>query len=200
MSSSPPPEGERTDYTTPARPGRRPLTLRAKLVISIVCLITAVCVVVGVATEVFLSRYLVGKVDSQVMQVNQGMNNSAGRRDGDDLAIDDRRAQVVQTQTAGGAVGAGRSVRDGTRQHKGEVIAIPVPRAVVHALVDLHHLAVDLADQGPAEEDLGRHADHNAHRGDQADDADHQFGAQGEWSPSGACWGVVGLLALRWRA
>ena len=86
MSSSPPPEGERTEFT-PARPGRRPLTLRAKLVISIVCLITAVCVVVGVATEVFLSRYLVGKVDSQVMQVNQGMNNSAGRRDGDELAF-----------------------------------------------------------------------------------------------------------------
>src|SRR5664279_2828210 len=199
MSSSPPPEGEQTDYT-PARPGRRPLTLRAKLVISIVCLITAVCVVVGVATEVFLSRYLVGKVDSQVMQVNQGMNNSAGRRAGDDLAfvlpcaVPNRSSGPYGPASGLGLDNLSAAVVDG------EVIAIPAPRAVVHALVDLHHLAVDLADQIPAEEDLGRHADHNAHRGDQADDADHQFGAQGEWSPSGACWGVVGLLALRWRA
>ena len=87
MSSRPPPEDEQTEFTPPRRK-RRPLTLRAKLVISIVGLITAVCVVVGVATEIFLSQYLVDKVDSQLMQVNQvGSNNSAGRRDGDDLGF-----------------------------------------------------------------------------------------------------------------
>ena len=87
MSSSPPPEDEQTEFTPPRRK-RRPLTLRAKLVISIVGLITAVCVVVGVATEIFLSQYLVDKVDSQLVQVNQGgSNNSAGRRDGDDLGF-----------------------------------------------------------------------------------------------------------------
>ncbi len=86
MSSSPPPEGELTEYT-PARPGRRPLTLRAKLVISIVGLITVVCVVVGVATEIFLSQYLVGKLDTQVMQVNQGVSGAGrpGGFDPDDL-------------------------------------------------------------------------------------------------------------------
>ena len=86
MSSSPPPEDARTAFIPP-RPRRRPLTLRAKLVISIVGLITAVCVVVGVATEIFLSQYLVSKLDSQVMQVNQAGNNGDGRRDGDDLGL-----------------------------------------------------------------------------------------------------------------
>ena len=46
MSSSPPPEDDIAESAPPRR-GRRPFTLRAKLVISIVALVTAVCVVVA---------------------------------------------------------------------------------------------------------------------------------------------------------
>jgi len=46
------------------------VTLRTKLIIWIVALITAVCVVIGVTTEIFLSRYLVEQVDNKVTEVN----------------------------------------------------------------------------------------------------------------------------------
>ncbi len=85
MSSSPPPEDDIAESAPPRR-GRRPFTLRAKLVISIVALVTAVCVVVGVATELFLSRYLVDKLDTQVVQINQGVNYGDGHRDGDEFS------------------------------------------------------------------------------------------------------------------
>jgi len=86
MSSSPPPEPTVDAASTtspPGRRGRRPLTLRAKLVIGIVLLITAVCSVVGVATELFLSRYLVKQVDGQLIQLNQIATNNDGHRDSD---------------------------------------------------------------------------------------------------------------------
>src|SRR3954454_24942952 len=54
-----------------SRAGRRPLTIRSKLIVSIVALITVVCAVIGVTTEIFLSRYLVGQVDRQLAEIHQ---------------------------------------------------------------------------------------------------------------------------------
>lgn len=48
-----------------------PLTLRNKLVVSIMAIIVAVCVAVGVATEIFLSSYLMKQLDTQLTQINQ---------------------------------------------------------------------------------------------------------------------------------
>ena len=73
MSSSPQPERQ---HTTLSRT-RRPLTLRAKLIIGIVTLIIAVCAVVGVTTEIYLNRYLVGQVDKEVIQ-QQGFAKGGG--------------------------------------------------------------------------------------------------------------------------
>lgn len=50
---------------------RAPLTLRTKLVAGIMALIVGVCAVVGVTTEIFLSRYLTKQLDTQLMQANQ---------------------------------------------------------------------------------------------------------------------------------
>ncbi|WP_395728308.1 sensor histidine kinase [Nakamurella sp.] len=50
---------------------RAPLTLRNQLVVGIVALIVGVCAVVGVTTEVFLSRYLTKQLDTQLAQANQ---------------------------------------------------------------------------------------------------------------------------------
>jgi two-component system OmpR family sensor kinase len=61
----------------PAARTRRPLTLRAKLIIGIVALITAVCAIVGVTSEVFLNRYLVGQVDKEVT-LQQGLAKGGG--------------------------------------------------------------------------------------------------------------------------
>lgn len=46
------------------------MTLRTKLIIWIVALITAVCAVIGVTTEIFLSQYLVKQVDNKVTELN----------------------------------------------------------------------------------------------------------------------------------
>ena len=50
---------------------RAPRTLRFRLVVMIVLLIAGVCAVVGVATEISLGDYLVGKLDSQLVQIHQ---------------------------------------------------------------------------------------------------------------------------------
>jgi two-component system, OmpR family, sensor kinase len=91
MSSSPPPEWTPPDRTPthhvldpptqplPTRPAAgsdgarssRPLTIRSKLIISIVALITVVCAVIGITTEIFLSRYLVEQVDKQLAEIHQ---------------------------------------------------------------------------------------------------------------------------------
>ncbi|MTD16948.1 HAMP domain-containing protein [Nakamurella sp. YIM 132087] len=72
MSSSLPPEIP-TPPATPDRPptdrrtaGRRPVTLRTKLIAGFVGVIVVVCAVIGVVTEVFLSNYLVQQVDSRI--------------------------------------------------------------------------------------------------------------------------------------
>jgi len=58
-------------WTSERRIGRRPLTIRSKLIVSIVALITVVCAVIGVTTEIFLSRYLVEQVDQQLAEIHQ---------------------------------------------------------------------------------------------------------------------------------
>jgi len=50
-----------------ARPGRRPLTLRTKLIAGFVVTIIALSAVIGVVTEVFLSDYLLRQLDSRVV-------------------------------------------------------------------------------------------------------------------------------------
>jgi two-component system OmpR family sensor kinase len=122
MSSSPPPEWTPPDLTPahqvldpptqpiptgPAsaslvgrRPGRRPLTIRSKLVISIVALITVVCAVIGVTTEVFLSRYLVEQVDKQLVEIHQFAPGGPDR-------------QRVGAQNGGGTQYVGLTCADG---------------------------------------------------------------------------------------
>ncbi len=56
--------------TTARRKLQGPLTLRSKLIIGMLALIIAVCGVVAVSTEFFLSRYLVMQVDNQVRQLS----------------------------------------------------------------------------------------------------------------------------------
>ena len=53
------------------------MTLRTKLIVGIVALITAVCAVIGVTTEIFLSRYLVKQVDNQVSEMGPGNGRPA---------------------------------------------------------------------------------------------------------------------------
>ena len=71
--------------TTGRRSSRRPLTLRTQLTVGIVVLITVVCGVVAVSTEIFLSRYLVAQVDNQARQVNRFAVGPERPRDEDPL-------------------------------------------------------------------------------------------------------------------
>jgi two-component system, OmpR family, sensor kinase len=64
MSSNPPPENALPD--PPAPRVRRQLTLRAKLIVSIVGVIVAMCVALGAVTEVFLGDYLRGQLDQRL--------------------------------------------------------------------------------------------------------------------------------------
>ena len=57
------------------------MTLRTKLIVGIVALITAVCAVIGVSTEIFLSRYLVKQVDNQVSEMGLGQRSRSARPD-----------------------------------------------------------------------------------------------------------------------
>ncbi|HEY4994228.1 MAG TPA: HAMP domain-containing sensor histidine kinase [Nakamurella sp.] len=96
MSSSPPPE--QTDPApitepiplvvspagSPPSRSRRPHTLRTTLIVGIVALITAVCAVIGVTTELFLRDYLVGQVDNQLIQVHNAAK-APDRQRGDEL-------------------------------------------------------------------------------------------------------------------
>ena len=61
---------------------RAPRTLRFRLVVMIVLLIAGVCAVVGVATEISLGDYLVGKLDSQLVQIHQ---SATGPHQGDSV-------------------------------------------------------------------------------------------------------------------
>lgn len=56
--------------TKPPR-AKRAVTLRTKLVASIVGLIIVVCAVVGVTTELFLSKYLLGQLDNQLIATSE---------------------------------------------------------------------------------------------------------------------------------
>ncbi len=50
---------------------RGPRTLRVRLVVTILLLIAAVCAVISVSTEVYLGKYLVRQLDSQLIQIHQ---------------------------------------------------------------------------------------------------------------------------------
>lgn len=93
VATRPPPTGSTT--TDAARPGdavsppmapagrsRRPPTLRAQLTIWIVVLITVVCAVIGVSTEIFLRDYLVRQVDKQVAEQHNFAGGGPGLRPG----------------------------------------------------------------------------------------------------------------------
>lgn len=67
----------------PADRPRRPWKLRTTLVASILALIVAVCAVVGVVTEIFLSRYLVAQVDQQLKVWDKIPDGGPGSPDGD---------------------------------------------------------------------------------------------------------------------
>src|SRR6478752_4751958 len=79
-----------------------PLTLRNKLVVSIMTLIVLVCAVVGVTTEVYLSRYLLRQLDTQLQTANEFM-----------FGPGDRSAAALQSCTnasrPGGGFGFGQS-------------------------------------------------------------------------------------------
>ncbi len=135
MSSSPPPERQPAwnrplsvgdlGQAQPATRAKRPLTLRAKLIIGIVALIIAVCAVVAVTTEIYLNRYLVGQVDKEVTQ-QQGFAKGGGPErlreevptNGLSAATRTVRSVLGRTSTA-----CWRSVVDG------EVIASGIPTA-----------------------------------------------------------------------
>ena len=71
---------------TPSAPvgrirARRAVTLRTKLIASIVALIIVVCAVVGLTTEIFLSRYLLGQLDNQLISASQRFKPPSDDRD-----------------------------------------------------------------------------------------------------------------------
>ena len=73
-----------------------PLTLRNKLVVSIMTLIVLVCAVVGVTTEVYLSRYLLRQLDIQLQTANELM-----------FGPGDRSAAALQSCTNASRPGGG---------------------------------------------------------------------------------------------
>ena len=126
MSSSPPPDGsapitEQLPSAPPVGPGpgstprtpsaagprtRRPLTLRTKLIIGIVALITAVCAVIGVTTEVYLSKYLVQQVDNQLVEIHDIANGPDRARGGGITA-----GLALTCQDGAGRFGPGQSLK-----------------------------------------------------------------------------------------
>lgn len=124
MSSSPPPDapaaitqpvllvapvdpsvsGPAAGGSAPGRRTRRPLTLRAKLIIWIVALITVVCAVIGVSTEIFLSKYLVREVDNQVTELHNLAAGGPNR-----LRAGDALSGGLTCADAGGRFGPGQT-------------------------------------------------------------------------------------------
>ena len=85
------------------------MTLRTKLIVWIVALITAVCAVIGVTTEIFLSQYLVKQVDFKVTELNNITKGGDRPRNGgifinEGLTCADTATAVhtVRGQTLGG--------------------------------------------------------------------------------------------------
>lgn len=68
---------------TPERRGRRPITLRTKLIAMFGVAIVLVCTVIGVVTQVFLSDYLTRQLDQQVLatQIRAGAQQPYGQND-----------------------------------------------------------------------------------------------------------------------
>jgi two-component system OmpR family sensor kinase len=85
MSSSRPSEPA-ADASTPAAggPTRRPLSLRSKLIIAIVAVITVVCFSIGLVTQLFLNRYLTEQKDQQLLAAQQRSMGFNDRREAGD--------------------------------------------------------------------------------------------------------------------
>ena len=62
MSSSP-----RAEPGPPERPGRRPWSLRRRLIVQLAALLALVCLIVGVVTEFALSEFLIGQQDKRLV-------------------------------------------------------------------------------------------------------------------------------------
>ena len=60
---------------------RRPLSLRSKLIIAIVAVITVVCVSIGIVTQLFLNRYLTDQKDQQLLAAQERSMGFGDRRD-----------------------------------------------------------------------------------------------------------------------
>jgi len=125
MSSSPPtdspgtpnpvdPPASPADVVAAPRRGRRPRKLRSTLVISVLLMITGVCGVVALVTEIALSNYLVGQLDSQLMSAknqvirfsNNGQNNP-GHGNGSSGPTDPAGSGATTTTTTGSTDSAG---------------------------------------------------------------------------------------------
>src|SRR6476659_8714304 len=60
---------------------RRPLSLRSKLIIAIVAVITVVCVSIGIVTQLFLNKYLTDQKDQQLLAAQERSMGFGERRD-----------------------------------------------------------------------------------------------------------------------
>src|SRR6185312_8031385 len=60
---------------------RRPLSLRSKLILAIVAVITVVCVSIGIVTQLFISRYLTDQKDQQLLAAQERSMGFGDRRD-----------------------------------------------------------------------------------------------------------------------
>ncbi|OUM41873.1 HAMP domain-containing sensor histidine kinase [Arthrobacter sedimenti] len=82
-----------------ARPGRRPLHLRTKLILATLALLTAICVAIGVLSHLAMSSYLTGQLDDALMPAAGRAGFPGGRPPGDD---DDRPFRNVDPENAAG--------------------------------------------------------------------------------------------------
>jgi len=60
---------------------RRPLSLRSKLILAMVAVITVVCVSIGIVTQLFLNRYLIGQKDQQLLAAQERSVGFGDHRD-----------------------------------------------------------------------------------------------------------------------
>ncbi|MEP6560456.1 MAG: HAMP domain-containing sensor histidine kinase [Nakamurella sp.] len=125
------------------------MTIRSKLIVSIVALITVVCAVIGVTTEIFLSRYLVEQVDKQLAEIHQfapagfpDRPRSGGGNQNEGLTCSDGRSfygpgQNFGTLTAVVTDGEVTSAGIPAAGVNGTTVCNPVPSSVNPELVAL---------------------------------------------------------------
>src|SRR5438105_5888251 len=149
MSSGPPPEA--SSAPSPGRPatnrrrrfaGRlwRPAgwSLRARLIVELLCLLALVCVLIGVVTELALRQFLVGQLDSQ-LQAAGGRSAAAPSQpppeDGEGSAPNFLLAPGQAVGTLGAEVRHGHLERAGVLTSSGG--QAPVPKAEQSVLMRL---------------------------------------------------------------